>query len=1161
MARSDGPDPPEGAIPVLRVSGTPWTDLRFVGFNNLIWGLHMAGSLLRRLSAGAGATCVVAALCATSGPPAVAAPAASSGGTAQHVIVLLKNQHPEAPAAAATIGRRAQLTNADQAPLVHKAQGWGSRDFRQLHVTNAFAASIPSGDIATLAADPAVAGIFPDRLVQAPRHEQAQPAGPTPARGPVGSQVCPTDPAKPLLEPEALQVTHTAFNDPSTPSAQQTATGKGVTVAFLADGLDINNPDFIRADGSHVFTDYQDFSGDGPNAPTSAAEAFGDASAIAAQGRQTYDLNDYVSPAHPLPAGCTIRVLGMAPGASLVGLKVFPAGGFAFNSAILAALDWAVTHDHADVINESFGSNQFPDTNDDPTAVFNEQLVKAGVTVVASTGDAGLNNTIGSPASSPGVIASAGTTIFRSYAQVTGNGFQLGNGKYRSNATSSLSSGGFTQPGRVPDLSAPGDLGWALCSPNPDLYLGCTDFKGAPASIQQFGGTSQSAPLIAGATALVIQAYRDSHRGASPTPDLVRRLLTSTADDLGLPAQEQGAGLVNTLRAVRAAQAAPGPRAHGSAAELLVDKQQLTLSTSGHSASGSETVTNLSDRPALVHAAVRSTDKVLATESRTVQLTNAGAATFIDQLGRTRAYVKTTFTVPAGASRLAASIAEAGVNGQNVRIALLEPDGTYSAYSLPQGAGNFGYVDVPQPVAGTWTAILFTASGAAGFSGPVQLSVTSTATGRGGSASPSDFVLGGHQSRRVQVSANGAGTAGDTADALVLTSRRAGSAAATSVVPVAVRSLVDLGRNGRAVVNGTYAGGNGRAGIPNPMQTYEFDVPRGARDLSVGLAVPRSPADTLYGFLIDPNGEPVSERTNQRVSGEDVTRVNGLQSTVANPQAGRWRFVFAVFGPITGVSTSTPYTATFALNAVRAHAAGVPDSAHTVLRAGRPVTATVSFANGGTADAAYFVDGRLSRRDTLPLVVTNPDYTLDPAPLAPFPAVRVPTQSDSLSMSATADQTVNFEVSPFPADHVTDLSFEGDPDRVGGPNGTHPSVTVSDPIVAPQTWLALPTTIGPFAGQGPTAHVSFTGSVHTRLFDPAVAAGTGDPLKAYVDASAPAATPVTVAAGANGSITVTITPSGPRGSTVHGVLYLDTIDGVTGSTDEVAAIPYTYTIG
>ncbi len=92
------------------------------------------------------------------------------------------------------------------------------------------------------------------------------------------SGICPTDPAKPLLEPEALQVTNTAFLDPATPQAQNLVDGTGVKVAFIADGIDINNPDFIRADGTHVFVDYQDFSGDGPNAPSDAAEAFGDAS-------------------------------------------------------------------------------------------------------------------------------------------------------------------------------------------------------------------------------------------------------------------------------------------------------------------------------------------------------------------------------------------------------------------------------------------------------------------------------------------------------------------------------------------------------------------------------------------------------------------------------------------------------------------------------------------------------------------------------------------------------------------------------------------------------------------------------------------------------------------------------------------------------------------
>jgi hypothetical protein len=106
----------------------------------------------------------------------------------------------------------------------------------------------------------------------------------------------------PLLEPEALSL----MNVPTT------ADGRGVKVAYLADSLDPNNPDFIRADGSHVFVDLEDFIGEDPNLGGGGGQAFGDASSIASQGRQVYDLSLFASPAHPLPPGCTIRVQGVA---------------------------------------------------------------------------------------------------------------------------------------------------------------------------------------------------------------------------------------------------------------------------------------------------------------------------------------------------------------------------------------------------------------------------------------------------------------------------------------------------------------------------------------------------------------------------------------------------------------------------------------------------------------------------------------------------------------------------------------------------------------------------------------------------------------------------------------------------------------------------------
>jgi len=43
--------------------------------------------------------------------------------------------------------------------------------------------------------------------------------------------------------------------------------------AWIADGIDTSNVNFIRSNGQSVFVDYKDFSGDGTSAPTPGGEA------------------------------------------------------------------------------------------------------------------------------------------------------------------------------------------------------------------------------------------------------------------------------------------------------------------------------------------------------------------------------------------------------------------------------------------------------------------------------------------------------------------------------------------------------------------------------------------------------------------------------------------------------------------------------------------------------------------------------------------------------------------------------------------------------------------------------------------------------------------------------------------------------------------------
>jgi hypothetical protein len=1086
-----------------------------------------------------------------------------SAGATDRSIIIFKDQHPSLPARGPSAGARASSVASDQSGVRGELSQLHAGNVKSFQVLNGISVTISKAEAGRLQGNPAVQAVVPDLPIPAaPQDAAALPTASSVTPAASLQQICPPDLATPLLQPEALQLMKVAFQ----PGSGQTGAhdvvdgnghrvdGTGVRVAWLADGIDINNPDFQR-DGTTIFSDYQDFTGEGTGAPTNGAEAFGDASSIAAQGNVTYDLNTFNNPAHPLPPGCNVRIEGVAPGVSLVGLKVFGEHNLALTSYFLQAIDRAVTVDRVDVINESFGANPYPDRANDPIALADTAATQAGVAVVASSGDAGSASTIGTPSDAPGVIGVGATTSFQAYRQSVSFGSQLDEGGWISDNISALSSSGFTQfgPGTI-DVVAPGDLGWAACTASARQFSGCVNNAGRPSNIQLFGGTSQSSPLTAGVAALVIQAYESAHGGVRPSPALVKRIIVSSATDLHSPAQEEGAGLVDALEAVQTAlsihdgNGAPAARGSG----LLVDQTRLSATAAaGATRSFQIKVTNTgATTHTVTPAASELNPALISSDTGTLDIDPATAPTFIDGSGITSRFVLRQFTVPAGAQRLDASLTWNGAAQPNSRVreTLFDPFGRLAAYTLPQGPGGFNHVDVHDPVAGTWTAVFWTRVNATVYTGGFQFLFTTQSFQPFGSVSPSSRRLAPGASGTFTVRVRLPATPGDSAARLVIGTGGAGDGA----IPIVLRALVPLRTASGGSFNGTLTGGNGRPIFGGQTVDFQFDVPANRRSLNLALNL-RDPNFNLTGFLIDPHGDALDIQSTAPITGGgSVAFENTMQFFQRTPAKGRWTVVLALNPPATGQHLSEPFTGAIDFAAGAAVATGVPNSRGTRLAAGTPVTATIRVTNSGNTQKAYFVDPRLNTRAALPLLGLNPTTVQVPITgQTPTPAFLIPTDSDQLVVVANGSEPIQMDINPnFGGPDIEATSF------------ADAAVAVDTaPEVTPGAWFALPTQVGPFGtGAVTPSQVDTAAAVETNQFDGAVTSDTGDLWLAAIDASAPFS-PLILDPGQTGTITVTITPSGASGTVVQGALEVDTFNPNTLSGDEVVAIPYAYRIG
>lgn len=270
-----------------------------------------------------------------------------------------------------------------------------------------------------------------------------------------------------------------------------TTAGSGVTVAVVDTGIDTGHPDLVgNIVGGFSAVDYT----------TSYKDDHGHGTHVAGTVAATDNL---------------FGVIGVAPTASLLGVKVLDSSGSGWVSDIIDGVDWAVANG-ADVINMSLGGP-------DPVTAFQDAIARAndaGVVVVAAAGNSGpALNTVGYPAAYDGVIAVSAVDSYDRIASFSSRGPQV-------------------------DLAAPG------------VTIRSTYWNLRRGSVYvDLSGTSMASPHVAGAAALLLSrpvGAWDADSDGIWDPTEVEDRLEATATDLGVAGADAlyGAGLVNAMAAI-----------------------------------------------------------------------------------------------------------------------------------------------------------------------------------------------------------------------------------------------------------------------------------------------------------------------------------------------------------------------------------------------------------------------------------------------------------------------------------------------------------------------------------------------------------------------------------------------------------------------------------
>ena len=292
-------------------------------------------------------------------------------------------------------------------------------------------------------------------------------------------------------------------------------TGRGVTVAVVDTGID-QLPDFAGRLIGGV-----DLTGGGNPFQDSYGHGTFVAGLIAGDG-----------------ASSNGQYSGEAPGANLVSIKVAGANGLTDLGTIIQGLQWAANHQalyQIKVLNLSLGFRSSESTVIDPLDLAVSAVWNAGITVVASAGNAGpFNGTILSPGDDPLVIT-VGALDDMGAAKDSTDGDEMTD----FSSVGPTSPDGWVKPdlvtsGRsVVSLAAPGST---LVSTYPSAQIGTANFTGS--------GTSFSTAITSGAVALILAG----NPGLTPNQVKARLLGNTNPGPVGNPFVD-GHGALNVYAA------------------------------------------------------------------------------------------------------------------------------------------------------------------------------------------------------------------------------------------------------------------------------------------------------------------------------------------------------------------------------------------------------------------------------------------------------------------------------------------------------------------------------------------------------------------------------------------------------------------------------------